>query len=87
MEEKLVHTEGHSASPAPGVAEQATFAYIMGGHTARHCLALAILYRVNRDPAVRNRALSGLNATTYMQSDVGLFRTPANHANFRAGND
>jgi len=75
MEASLVHTEGHSASPAPGVAEQATFAHIMAGHTARYCLALARLYRVTRDPAVKNRALSGLNATTYMQSDAGLFRT------------
>ena len=75
MEAKLVHTTGHSAAPAPGVAEQATFAHIMAGHTARYCLALASLYRVTRDPATKSRALSGLNATTYMQSDAGLFRT------------
>ena len=75
MEAKLVHTEGHAASPAPGVAEQVTFAHIMAGHTARYCLALAELYRVNHDPAVKRRALSGLNAVTFMQSDAGLFRT------------
>jgi hypothetical protein len=75
MEAKLVHTEGHAASPAPAVAEQATFAHIMAGHTARYCLALAHLYRVNRDPDVKRRALSGLNAVTHMQSDAGLFRT------------
>ena len=33
----------HETSPAPGVAEQATFAHIMAGHTARYCLALAEL--------------------------------------------
>ena len=75
MEAKLVHTSGHSASPAPGVAEQATFAHIMAGHTARYVLALANLYRVTHDPATKSRALSALNATTYMQSDTGLFRT------------
>lgn len=75
MESKLVHTEGHSASPAPGVAEQATFAHIMAGHTARYCLALANLYRSTGDLAVKQRALSGLNAVTYMQSEAGLFRT------------
>ena len=75
MEAKLVHTEGHSASPAAGVAEQATFAHIMAGHTARYCLALARLYEATKDPAVKSRALSSLNAVTYMQSDVGLFRT------------
>jgi hypothetical protein len=57
------------------VAEQATFAHIMAGHTARYCLALADEYRVTQDPAIRRRALSGLNAVTYMQSDAGLFRT------------
>lgn len=75
MEARLVHTEGHAASPAPGVAEQATFAHIMAGHTARYCLALANLYRVNQDPAVKRRAISGLNAVTFMQSETGLFRT------------
>ena len=30
---------------------------------------------MTRDPAVKSRALSGLNATTYMQSEAGLFRT------------
>ncbi len=75
MEAKLVHTEGHAASPAPAVAEQATFAHIMAGHTARYCMALANLYRATQDPEVKRRALSGLNAVTYMQSDAGLFRT------------
>ncbi len=75
MEAKLVFTEGHAAAPAPAVAEQATFAHIMAGHTARYCLALADLYRVTRDPGVKQRALSGLNAVTYMQSEAGLFRT------------
>jgi hypothetical protein len=75
MEASLVHTEGHAASPAPGVAEQLTFAHIMAGHTARYCLALAELYRVTGDAAVKQRALSGLNAITFMQSEAGLFRT------------
>jgi hypothetical protein len=75
MEAGLVHTEGHAASPAPAVAEQVTFAHIMAGHTARYCLALANLYRVNGDEAVKKRALSGLNAITFMQNDAGLFRT------------
>jgi hypothetical protein len=75
MEAKLVHTEGHAAAPAPAVAEQITYAHIMAGHTARYCLALANLYRLNRDVEVKHRALSGLNAVTYMQSDAGLFRT------------
>lgn len=75
MEAGLVHTEGHAASPAPAVAEQVTFAHIMAGHTARYCLALAHLYQATGDDAVRRRAMSGLNAITYMQSDAGLFRT------------
>ena len=75
MEAKLVHTEGHAASPAPGVAEQVTFAHIMAGHTARYCLALAELYAVTGDVAIKRKALSGLNAVTHMQSEAGLFRT------------
>ena len=75
MEARLVHTEGHAASPAPGVAEQAAFEHIMAGHTARYCLALGELYAVTGDPAVRLKALSGLNAVTHMQSEIGLFRT------------
>jgi hypothetical protein len=75
MEAKLVFTEGHAAAPAPAVAEQATFAHIMAGHSARYCLALADLYRVTQAPAIKRRALSGLNAVTYMQSEAGLFRT------------
>jgi hypothetical protein len=75
MEAKLVHTQGHAASPAPAVAEQVTFAHIMAGHTARYCLALANLHRLTHDGEVKRRALSGLHAVTYMQSDAGLFRT------------
>jgi hypothetical protein len=75
MEERLVHTEGHSAAPAPAVAEQAGFNHLMPGHTARYCLALADLYALTRDEQVKRRALSGINALTYMQSPAGLFRT------------
>ena len=75
MEERLVYTEGHAAAPAPAVSEQAGFDHIMPGHTARYCLALADLYAVNHDEQVRRRALSGVNALTYMQSPEGLFRT------------
>lgn len=75
MEAGLVHTEGHAASPAPAVAEQVTFAHIMAGHTARYCLALAHLYQATGDDAVKRRALSGLNAITFMQNEAGLFRT------------
>jgi hypothetical protein len=75
MEERLVHTEGHAAAPAPAVAEQAGFNHLMPGHTARYCLALADLYAVTRDEQVKRRALSGINALTYMQSPAGLFRT------------
>ena len=75
MEEKLVHSEGHAAAPAPAVAEQVTFDHIMPGHTARYCLALADLYALTGDEQVKRRALSGINAVTYMQSPSGLFRT------------
>ena len=75
MEERLVHTEGHAAAPAPAVAEQAGFNHIMPGHTARYCLALADLYAVTHDEQVRRRAMSGINALTYMQAPSGLFRT------------
>ena len=75
MEEKLVHTTGHAASPAPAVAEQAGFNHIMPGHTARYCLALADLYAVTHDEEAKRKALSGINALTYMQSPAGLFRT------------
>jgi hypothetical protein len=75
MEEKLVHTEGHAAAPAPAVAEQVTFDHIMPGHTARYCLALADLYSLTRDEQVKRRAMSGMNAVTYMQAPSGLFRT------------
>lgn len=75
MEAKLVHTEGHPASPAPAVSEQAGFEHMMPGHTARYCLALTDLYAATGDEAVKKKALSGFNALTYMQSDTGLFRT------------
>ena len=75
MEERLVHTEGHAAAPAPAVAEQLGFAHIMPGHTARYCLALAELYAVTHDEQVKRRAASGISALTYMQSPEGLFRT------------
>jgi len=75
METKLVHTEGHAAAPAPAVSEQLGFNHMMPGHTARYCLALADLYVCNHDEQVKKRTLSGVNAVTYMQSPVGLFRT------------
>lgn len=75
MEDRLVHTAGHPAAPAPAVSEQAGFDHMMPGHTARYCLALAYLYKATGDEAVKKKALSGINALTYMQSDAGLFRT------------
>lgn len=75
MEERLVHTEGHPAAPAPAVSEQAGFEHMMPGHTARHCLALADLYAVSGDGQAKSKAMSGINALTCMQSDAGLFRT------------
>jgi hypothetical protein len=75
MEAKLVHTTGHAASPAPAVAEQTTLVRIMPGHTARYCWALSDLYLATHDADVKRRALSGLNAVTYMQAETGLFRT------------
>jgi hypothetical protein len=75
MEAKLVHTQGHPAAPAPAVSEQAGFQHMMPGHTARYCLALADLYAATGDQAAKNKALSGFNALTYMQSDKGLFKT------------
>jgi hypothetical protein len=75
MEETLVHTTGHAAAPAPAVAEQAGFNHIMPGHTARYCLALADLYVVTHDEEAKRKALSGINAVTYMQSPAGLYRT------------
>lgn len=75
MEEKLVHTQGHAAAPAPTVSEQLGYNHVMPGHTARYCLALARLYALTGDPEVRARALSGFNSVTYMQSPAGLFRT------------
>jgi hypothetical protein len=75
MEARLVHTDLHPAAPAPAVSEQAGFDHIMPGHTARYCLALGELYKATGDQEVKKRAISGINALTYMQSDEGLFRT------------
>ena len=75
MEERLVHTEGHPAAPAPAVSEQSTFEHLMPGHTARYCLALTNLYRATGDEQAKTKAISGINALTWMQSDAGLFKT------------
>jgi hypothetical protein len=75
MEERLVHTTGHAAAPAPAVSEQIAFDHLMPGHTARYCMALAHLYAITGDDEVRRKALSGVNAVTFMQSQEGLFRT------------
>jgi len=75
LEERLVHTAGHAAAPAPAVSEQAGFEHLMPGHTARYCLALAELYNVTGEEAVKRKALSGIHALTYMQSPAGLFGT------------
>jgi uncharacterized protein YyaL (SSP411 family) len=75
MEAKLVHTDGHSAAPAPAVSEQSTFQHMMPGHTARYCLALTHLYAATGDKEAKRKALSGFNALTYMQSPAGLYRT------------
>ncbi|HOX59922.1 MAG TPA: hypothetical protein PLC99_23840 [Verrucomicrobiota bacterium] len=86
MEEKLVHTEGHPAAPAPAVSEQSTFQHMMPGHTSRYCAALARLYVATGDPEARRKALSGFNALTYMQSKAGLFRTMFQLVNERRPN-
>ncbi|HOX03957.1 MAG TPA: sulfatase-like hydrolase/transferase [Candidatus Paceibacterota bacterium] len=75
MEGRLVYTNGHAAAPAPAVSEQAGFEHLMPGHTARYCRALAGLHAATGDAQARARALSGMNALTYMQSPPGLFRT------------
>jgi hypothetical protein len=75
MDEKLVHTAGHPAAPAPAVSEQSTFQHMMPGHTARYCSALAELYALTGDEQVKRKAISGINALTYMQSPAGLFKT------------
>lgn len=75
MEEKLVHTEGHPAAPAPAVSEQSTFQHMMPGHTSRYCAALTQLYVASGDGEAKRKALSGFNALTYMQSEAGLFCT------------
>jgi uncharacterized protein YyaL (SSP411 family) len=86
MEAKLVHTEGHSAAPAPAVSEQSTFQHMMPGHTARYCLALTELSIATGDPEAKRKALSGFNALTYMQSEPGLFRTMFQLVNERQPN-
>jgi hypothetical protein len=86
LEERLVHTEGHPAAPAPAVSEQSTFQHMMPGHTARYCLALTDLYVATGDEAAKRKALSGLNALTYMQSEAGLFRTMFQLVNERKPN-
>jgi uncharacterized protein YyaL (SSP411 family) len=75
MEETLVHTDGHSAAPAPAVSEQSTFQHMMPGHTSRYCAALANLHAATGDKDAKRKALSGFNALTYMQSEAGLYRT------------
>lgn len=75
IEERLVHTENHPAAPAPAVSEQAGFEHMMPGHTARYCMALVDLYRATGDEAAKQKALSGINALTWMQSEAGLFKT------------
>ena len=75
LEERLVYTSGHPAAPAPAVSEQMGFEHMMPGHTARYCLALTDLYNATGDIEAKKKALSGINALTYMQSDAGLFRT------------
>jgi len=75
MEDRLVHTEGHGAAPAPAVAEQDGFEHIMSGHTARYGAALADLYLLTGDEAIKRRALSVLNAVTHMQTGEGVFVT------------
>lgn len=75
MEEKLVHTDGHSAAPAPAVSEQSTFQHMMPGHTSRYCATLVQLYAATGDEQAKRTAQSGFNAITYMQSPEGLFRT------------
>jgi hypothetical protein len=75
MEEKLVHTSGHPAAPAPAVSEQAGFEHMMPGHTARYCMAVAHDYAATGDADAKRKAMSGINALTYMQSPAGLFRT------------
>ncbi len=86
MEEKLVHTEGHPAAPAPAVSEQSTFQHMMPGHTARYCAALTRLYVATGDAEAKRKALSGFNALTYMQSEAGLFRTMFQLVNERRPN-
>ncbi|MBP6963820.1 MAG: AGE family epimerase/isomerase [Armatimonadetes bacterium] len=75
LEGRLVHTEGHPAAPAPAVSEQEGFEHMMPGHTARYCLALADLYAATGDKEAKRKAISGVNALTYMQSPAGLFAT------------
>ncbi len=85
LEGRLVHTEGHPAAPAPAVSEQEGFEHMMPGHTARYCLALADLYAATGDKDAKRKALSGINALTYMQSPAGLFATFFQKVNEKEG--
>jgi hypothetical protein len=75
LEDRLVHTDGHPAAPAPAVSEQAGFEHMMPGHTARYCQALASLYAATADEEAHRKAVSGINALTYMQAENGLYGT------------
>ena len=86
VEERLVHTEGHPAAPAPAVSEQSTFMHMMPGHTARYCLALADLHAATGDEQAKRKALSGINALTYMQTPEDLFATMFQKVNERNPN-
>ena len=57
------------------MSEQSTFQHMMPGHTARYCSALADLYAATGDEPAKRKAVSGINALTYMQSPQGLFKT------------
>ena len=75
LDDRLVHTTGHGAAPAPALAEQTSFEHIMPGHTARYGAALAYLYVTTRDETTRRRALSALHGVTYMQDEAGMLKT------------
>lgn len=86
VEERLVHTEGHPAAPAPAVSEQSSFMHMMPGHTARYCLALADLHAATGDEEAKRQAISGINALTYMQTPEDLFATMFQKVNERNPN-
>ncbi len=75
LDDRLVHTTGHGAAPAPALAEQTSFEHIMPGHTARYGAALAYLYVATGDETTRRRALSALHGVTYMQDEAGMLKT------------